>query len=260
MKNALIILFLVVFFIKCDNKKDYSVYYLSSDNILGIMDSSKLFFMENHKNFTSQYVGNKDLDKIILGDVVFDKKLIKNEDITYDSVFLANSWCELRSNSGIIYNAKIIQKKWNVDVFWPEKFSGNYLFELKEDKLFKTFLCRTLKLTDSIFPNQKTIDSCFTISGSRCYQFYVGIYNKNKIKEFYGIEDYPPYDMNILDQICSITVLKSIKKESKLSSSYKLKNVRDRFNNIKISTKYDGYLTDEFWNEEIKPPLPKFKK
>lgn len=77
--------------------------------------------------------------------------------IKYDTIYMANSMYGLSHNLGIIFNAKIIGKFWQVGVYYPYDFKGTYKFDVTnaEMNLFNCSLNKFLSKSP-LFQNADT--------------------------------------------------------------------------------------------------------
>lgn len=258
--KKLIYISMILLLLSCDNKDKKEIhYYLGENNLLGIIKENRFLAIEHAGYFIEKKIDSNDCkDYILTSNNKFIIKTIEDISYDYDTLFLANNWCELRSDYGVIYNAKIYNDTWNISVYWPKERKGNYRFKIseKENDLFKAFLNKSMSIKASIFPEQHVIDSLFIMPGSRCFELYIGVSKGNVFNEYYGIGNYLPKEIDLLSQLSSIIIKDRLKNIRPITKKIGLQDVRDKFNDMEKKTRYDYFFLEDFDSMSAKVPLP----
>ena len=186
-------------------------------------------------------------DEINIYNRPFYKQNISDNDFYFDTLLIANEWCELQGNDGLVFRAKVYKDSLFVNVDYPYSDTGFYTFVLpkEEYKIFKSLLFNLYQSNCNIIPNKDFLLKHYKNDEDRGYEFYCKIVTQNIPKEYYAINNYAfdNKEMFLFSRFTILMIKNIISTNNKQNIRKELLDVRNSFNTMRRQTGYNTIWT-----------------
>ena len=198
------------------------------------------------------------------------KQKLSSFNLKYDNIEMANYRYVARSFIGFLYNLRIIDAKWEVDIYYSYLSSrmdnnlmsirGTYSFNIteSENRLFKKIVTSFQESAkQKYYPTKDTImDHNFEYAPA----IYIKTQSVGEESEYFGAIDPAIYGSTtlfyMLAQITDIILGNHILPENKISDTITLIDVRKQFDSYVGRDCCTGFYIDVYDNMIMNPPLP----